>query len=85
MVVGSNPISGDYSFFFSIGSERTRRRRDGGIHTSGVTGVGRWMDARMAEWSKALDSRSSIYGCVGSNPTSRKYFFYVANVVKIAR
>ena len=26
----------------------------------------------MAEWSKALDSSSSIYGCVGSNPTACK-------------
>ena len=25
----------------------------------------------MAEWSKALDLRSSIFGCVGSNPTVR--------------
>ena len=26
--------------------------------------------ASVAEWSKALDSSSSIYGCVGSNPTA---------------
>ena len=26
--------------------------------------------ARMAEWSKAADLRSVIFGCVGSNPTS---------------
>ena len=23
----------------------------------------------MAEWSKAVDLRSTIFGCVGSNPT----------------
>ena len=26
-------------------------------------------NAWLAEWSKALDSSSSIFGCVGSNPT----------------
>ena len=26
-------------------------------------------------WSKAADLSSVIYGCVGSNPTSTKYFF----------
>ena len=28
------------------------------------------MCAWMAEWSKAVDLSSIIYGCVGSNPTS---------------
>ena len=27
----------------------------------------------MAEWSKAVDLRSTIFGCVGSNPTRRNY------------
>ena len=27
----------------------------------------------MAEWSKALRSGRSIFGCVGSNPTSVKF------------
>ena len=29
----------------------------------------------MAEWSKALDSSSSLFGGVGSNPTSTTSFF----------
>ena len=26
----------------------------------------------MAEWSKAVDSRSTIFGCAGSNPAGTK-------------
>ncbi len=35
-------------------------------------------DAFMAEWSKALRSGRSIFGCVGSNPTECKkiYIFF---------
>lgn len=31
----------------------------------------------MAEWSKALRSGRSIFGCVGSNPTVVKSFFCI--------
>ena len=34
----------------------------------------------MAEWSKALDSSSSLFGGVGSNPTSTMLFFLPAFV-----
>ncbi len=37
--------------------------------------------AWMAEWSKAADLSSVIFGCVGSNPTSGKQstsFFYLS-------
>ena len=30
----------------------------------------------LAEWSKALDLRSSIFGCVGSNPTVDTDLFF---------
>ena len=30
----------------------------------------------MAEWSKAVDSRPTIFGCVGSNPTGSIYIYY---------
>ena len=30
------------------------------------------LKASVTEWSKALDSSSSTYGCVGSNPTACK-------------
>ena len=34
------------------------------------------LNATLAEWSKALRSGRSIFGCVGSNPTGcMKYFF----------
>ena len=36
--------------------------------------------ARLPEWSKGLDLRSSIFVCVGSNPTAGKsLFFYFYN------
>ena len=31
----------------------------------------------MAEWSKAADSSSVIFGCVGSNPTPGKHNKYI--------
>ncbi len=35
--------------------------------------------AWMAEWSKAADLSSVIFGCVGSNPTSGKIYIYYNN------
>ena len=37
-----------------------------------ITTVVAWM----AEWSKAADLSSVIFGCVGSNPTSGIFFFF---------
>ena len=34
----------------------------------------------MAEWSKAADLRSAIFGCVGSNPTLINLFLYLLNI-----
>ena len=31
----------------------------------------------MAEWSKAVDLRSTIFGCVGSNPTLTNIFIII--------
>ena len=35
----------------------------------------------MAEWSKALDSSSSIFGCVGSNPTGTIFYIVRLNFI----
>ena len=43
-----------------------------------------WQDS-LAEWSKAVDSSSIIFGCVGSNPTAVTFFVLAcakANVKK---
>ena len=34
----------------------------------------------MPEWSKGVDLRSTIFGCVGSNPTPDNNKFYVKNI-----
>ena len=36
----------------------------------------------MAEWSKAADSSSVIFGCVGSNPTSGIYIYLWAHLAQ---
>ena len=35
------------------------------------------MGGQMAEWSKAVDLRSTIFGCVGSNPTLTNLLFII--------
>lgn len=43
--------------------------------------------ATMAEWSKAADLRSAIFGCVGSNPTGciNIFIFNFALVAQLVR
>ena len=42
--------------------------------------------ATMAEWSKAADLRSAIFGCVGSNPTGCiNIFIFIFNFALVAQ
>ena len=67
--VGSNPIAVElYKYHVTC------------VYTRDVTQIYKY--AWLAEWSKAVDLSSIIFGCVGSNPTSgiTKYFFILSRI-----
>ena len=79
--VGSNPTP---VTFFSTNSQETDINKKLSIKLkwkqfSGTPGQKSYQEnfprGRMAEWSKALCSGRSIFGCVGSNPTPVTFFY----------
>jgi hypothetical protein len=44
-----------------------------------------YCDARMAEWSKAVDLSPTISGCAGSNPAPRIFYLMFYSFVSVAQ